>query len=519
MRRRSRLGTRLRPASNCPQSVLDILGEPQFMEQNPINIDPPAHTPIRRAWGRALMRRHIKELEPILHGVADSLLDAMQSKGNRGDLMAEFASPFPASVVLCALLGVPREEVHRHVEWGHSVVLLLGGDAPVADLEAAAHSHVQHLEYWSNQLEDRRRSPRDDLLTAFVEECEAEPEIDLSPRALAYLPLGLSTAGHVTTAQSIAFGTKLLLEHPDQRRRGACGSGRDVRSCRRDSSIRVTRADAASNDGHQRRDWRCRHSRPVPMSLVVIGSANRDPSAYQGDPSTFDIRRTDAAQHLTFGRGSHLCLGAPLARREVAVALSTLFMQAPESSCCTKRCHATHPSLVPSRIRKIRGRVGVMIRQVGSTGTERTLVTLSTDTADGLDPMDLFRRMLRGRRFDERVLAHRQSIAGHFHVSMGLEAVAAAVTAALQPQDRLVTTYRNHALLAALGTELGDLLAEILGRGPRQHGRSGSTHLNDPQRGVLHTSALVAGGISHALGIATRPSARRAGRGVRMRIR
>src|SRR5262245_50301239 len=106
-------------------------------------------------------------------------------------------------------------------------------------------------------------------------------------------------------------------------------------------------------------------------------------------------------------------------------------------------------------------------------GQERTLVILSKDAAEGLDPLDLFRRMLRGRRFDERVLSHRQSIAGHFHVSMGLEAVAAAVTVALQPGDRLVTTYRNHALLAALGAELGDLLAEILGRGPRQHGRSG----------------------------------------------
>lgn len=135
-------------------------------------------------------------------------------------------------------------------------------------------------------------------------------------------------------------------------------------------------------------------------------------------------------------------------------------------------------------------------------GRERIVATLSKDVADGLDPIDLFRRMLRGRRFDECVLSHRQSIAGHFHVSIGLEAVAAAVTAALRPQDRLVTTYRNHALLAALGAELGDLLAEILGRGPRQHGRSGSTHLNDPERGVLHTSALVAGGISHALGIA-----------------
>jgi TPP-dependent pyruvate/acetoin dehydrogenase alpha subunit/pyruvate/2-oxoglutarate/acetoin dehydrogenase E1 component len=130
------------------------------------------------------------------------------------------------------------------------------------------------------------------------------------------------------------------------------------------------------------------------------------------------------------------------------------------------------------------------------------LVTLSTDSVDDLDALNLFRRMLRGRRFDERVLSHREHIAGHFHVAIGLEAVAAAVTVVLQPQDRLVTTYRNHALLAALGSDLGELIAEILGRGPRQHGRSGSTHLNDPDRGVLHTSALVAGGIPHALGMA-----------------
>jgi len=311
-----------------PQTVLDILGEPQFMEQNPINIDPPAHTPIRRAWGRALMRRHVSELEPVLHAVADDLLDGMRSNGNQGDLMAEFASPFPASVVLCALLGVPLEEVHQHVGWGLGVALLLGGDAPIADLEAAARSHVQHLQYWSDQLEDRRRCPRDDLLTALVEECEAEPEIDLSPRALAYLPLGLSTAGHVTTAQAIAFGVKLLLEHPDQR----------------DAALEDPAVMTAAVEEILRFEAPAQMMRRTTVTdieiggvvipagahvMAVIGSANRDPSPYQGDPSTFDAYRTDAAQHLTFGRGSHFCLGAALARREVAVALTKLFARLP----------------------------------------------------------------------------------------------------------------------------------------------------------------------------------------------
>jgi cytochrome P450 len=311
-----------------PKSVLDILGEPKFMEQNPINIDPPTHTPIRRVWGRALMRRQIHELEPVLDAVAGNLIDTMRSKGNRGDLMADFASPYPASVVLCALLSVPLEDVHRHVAWGQATGLLLGGDASVAELEAAARLHVQHLEYWSEQLEDRRRSPRDDLLTAFVEECEAEPEIDLSPRALAYLPLSLSTAGHLTTAQAIAFGTKLLLEHPDQRAAALADpvvmAAAVEEILRFESPAQMLRRTTTTNVEIG--------GVAIPAGahvLVALGSANKDPRAYHTDPSTFDVWRTDAAQHLSFGRGAHFCLGAPLARREVSIALTTLFARLP----------------------------------------------------------------------------------------------------------------------------------------------------------------------------------------------
>jgi cytochrome P450 len=311
-----------------PQSVLDILGESRFMEQNPINIDPPAHTPIRRVWGRALMRRQIHELEPVLEAVAGNLLAVMGSNGNRGDLMSQFASPYPASVILCALLSVPLDDVQQHVAWGHAAGLLLGGDAPVADLEAAARLHVQHLQYWSDQLQDRRRCPRDDLLTAFVEECEAEPEIDLSPRALAYLPLSLSTAGHLTTAQAIAFGTKLLLEHPNQRAAAladpvvmAAAVEEILRFESPPQLLRRTTVNDVEIGGVA-----------IPAGarvMVALGSANKDPSAYHADPSTFDVWRTDAAQHLTFGRGAHFCLGAALARREVAIALTTLFARLP----------------------------------------------------------------------------------------------------------------------------------------------------------------------------------------------
>ncbi|MGH7357599.1 MAG: thiamine pyrophosphate-dependent dehydrogenase E1 component subunit alpha [Acidimicrobiia bacterium] len=115
----------------------------------------------------------------------------------------------------------------------------------------------------------------------------------------------------------------------------------------------------------------------------------------------------------------------------------------------------------------------------------------------------LLKAMLRARRFDEALLANAHEIRGHYHVSIGLEATAAALAAVRRPDDLVSTTYRNHAQLAALGSDLAAMFAEVFGRdlGP-QRGRAGSIHLADPQVGILHTSAMVSGGVPLALGLA-----------------
>lgn len=117
------------------------------------------------------------------------------------------------------------------------------------------------------------------------------------------------------------------------------------------------------------------------------------------------------------------------------------------------------------------------------------------------DPELLLEPMLRARRFDELLVANASEIRGHYHVSIGLESTAAALARLRRPHDAVTTTYRNHAHLAALGSDLAVMFAEVLGRdlGP-QRGRGGSTHLIDPALGILHTSAMVSGGIPHALG-------------------
>ncbi len=111
--------------------------------------------------------------------------------------------------------------------------------------------------------------------------------------------------------------------------------------------------------------------------------------------------------------------------------------------------------------------------------------------------------VLRVRRFDELLLEAGNEVDGHYHVSIGLEGTAAGLGEAFRPGDRVVTNYRNHGHLIALGSDAGTMYGEIFGRaGGPQQGRSGSLHLADPECGVLYTSAMVAGGLPIALGIA-----------------
>jgi len=116
--------------------------------------------------------------------------------------------------------------------------------------------------------------------------------------------------------------------------------------------------------------------------------------------------------------------------------------------------------------------------------------------------LERFEMMVAARRFDEVLLAHREALRGHYHVSIGLESTAAALAELRQDEDGVMTNYRNHAHLLAVGADPEDLYAEILGRESPQRGRSGTLHLADPANGVPYTSAMVAGGLPLAIGMA-----------------
>jgi TPP-dependent pyruvate/acetoin dehydrogenase alpha subunit len=117
-------------------------------------------------------------------------------------------------------------------------------------------------------------------------------------------------------------------------------------------------------------------------------------------------------------------------------------------------------------------------------------------------PRELLEPMLRARRFDESLLDHADLVDGVYHVSIGLEATAAALAVTRRDGDQAMLNHRNHGVLAALGSDPGTMFGEIFGRdGGPQRGRAGTLHLADPAVGVPYTSAMVGGGAALAVGI------------------
>ena len=284
--------------------------------------DPPDHTRLRSLVSKAFTPRAVRELHPRVQRIVDELLNDLDGK-ERFDLIESFAFPMPVTVI-AEMLGVPAKDMERFKHWSNDVSLTIEPSLSDEQIRRVEHASEQLYNYFEVIIEERRREPRDDMITALL---NAEDEGDkLSHEELLGTLVLLLVAGNETTRNLIGNGLRALLKNPEQLQR--LRDNPDLLDSainellRYDSPVQLD-GRLAHNDvevaGH-----RIRAGQRV---LCAIGAANRDPAVFK-DPDNLDIGRDDRS-HIAFGRGIHHCLGAPLALLEARAAFSTLLDRFP----------------------------------------------------------------------------------------------------------------------------------------------------------------------------------------------
>lgn len=291
-----------------------------ILDRHMLSADPPDHTRLRNLVQKAFSARMTEGLRERVQTIADELLDELAGRG-RMDLVTDFAFPLPITVI-GELLGVPREDRDRFRRWTKIVLSISTqpesmreGQAVVKEFEA----------YFHDIFAARRAAPREDLISRLV---VAEEEGDqLSPTELMSMVFLLLVAGHETTVHLIGSGTVLLLSHPEQKRRLA--ENPELIGPAVEEMLRYEGPAEISTPRWALEDVEIAGVRVPAGEGMVAGllSADHDPRQFP-EPDRFEIGRSPN-RHLAFGLGMHFCLGAPLARLEAAVAISTLVQRLP----------------------------------------------------------------------------------------------------------------------------------------------------------------------------------------------
>lgn len=297
---------------------------PNAIGANMITSDPPDHTRLRRLVSREFTARRIAALAPRIREIAGDLLDRMAAREGPYDLIAEFAFPLPVTVI-SELLGVPFLDRSAFVK------LCAGIFTPSTDPEAARAEVERITGYFDDLIERKRAKPGDDLLSALIRTTDEDSD-RLTRTELRATTFLLLVAGHATTTNLIANGVLALLDHPAQL--ADLRADRSLLPAAVEEILRYDGPQPFSTRRFTTGPWRPGPSAPtIPAGrtvMLALAAADHDPARFPR-PDDFDIHRP-ASAHLAFGQGIHYCLGAPLARLQVTIALDGLLTRFPALS-------------------------------------------------------------------------------------------------------------------------------------------------------------------------------------------
>lgn len=287
-------------------------------------LDPPKHTRLRRMMQRAFTPRAIARMREVVESIVLKQLDTWESK-KQIDVIDDFAYPLPANVI-AQMIGAPAKDVHLFHVWADMLTNLLHGGVGTTDRLGKAQTTVEEFkEYLSGLYAERQTAPRADMMSWLMEAEAADPAV--RKEDVIYSCMLLLVAGHETTQNLIANTLVALLAAPDQ-----------LELLRKEERhIRTAIEEGLRYNGPAKGTMRAAATdieiRGVPIRkddrvLLWMAAANRDPEKF-ANPDVFDVTR-NPNPHLTFSHGIHFCMGAPLARLELEVALTHILRRFPK---------------------------------------------------------------------------------------------------------------------------------------------------------------------------------------------
>ncbi len=289
-----------------------------------LSIDPPDHTRLRALMNQAFTPRRVALMEPLVRQIVNRLVDQFIEEGQI-DLVPRLAAQLPMHVI-STMLGIPEADREQVKRWCFDWIKLISSPLPPEEQLACANSLLSHLAYMDRLIEQRRRVPQNDLISHMLNASLGDA-LSMSDQEITDTVNLLTLAGHETTAHMLGTCFYRLLSEPQRwqmvRDNPAAIEPIVEETLRLDSvsmgSLRITKEDVTL------------HGVTIPRGATVLlmsSMGNLDPTVF-AEPDRFDPDRPHLSRHLAFGHGIHYCLGAPLGRLELRVAIEVLSQRLP----------------------------------------------------------------------------------------------------------------------------------------------------------------------------------------------
>ncbi|MEV5338766.1 cytochrome P450 [Streptomyces sp. NPDC052676] len=294
-----------------------------------LDLEPPDHTRIRRLVSKAFTPRTVERLKPYVERLAGELVDGLVRRGG-GDLLAEVAEPLPVAVI-AEMLGVPESDRGPLRPWSADICGMYELNPSKETAARAVRASVEFSDYLRELIVERRKDPGDDLISGLI---AAHDEDDrLTEQEMISTCVLLLNAGHEATVNATVNGWWALLRHPEQlaalRADHSLVPAAIEELMRYDTPLQLFERwvlDDIEIDGTV-------IPRGAELALL-FGSANHDPAVFT-EPGRLDLTRAENP-HISFSAGIHYCIGAPLARLELAASMRALLERAPTLSLASE---------------------------------------------------------------------------------------------------------------------------------------------------------------------------------------